>query len=46
MNKDSKAKKPSARTRDILVTIQRSDDDGTIGKLLTVLGVRGEETLE
>lgn len=33
-------------TGDVLVTAQRCDDDGTIGKLLTVLGGGGEETLK
>jgi len=35
-----------ARTGNVLITIQGSDDDGTVSELLAVLVVGGEETLK
>lgn len=35
-----------ARTGDVLVTAQGSNDNGTVSELLTILGGRREETLE
>ena len=36
----------SARTGNVLITVQGSNDDGTVGELLAVLVVGGEETLK
>jgi len=35
-----------ARTGNVLITVQGSDDDGTVSELLAVLVVGGEETLK
>jgi len=39
-------KRRSALTGDVLVTAQRSNDDGTVRELLAVLGVGWEESLK
>ena len=46
VNGERKSKKPSAHTGDVLVTVQRSDYDGTISESLAVLVSGREETLK
>ena len=41
-----RSKHPSAHTGDVLVTVQRGDDDGTVSEFLAVLVGGREETLE
>ena len=43
---ERRSKNPSTRTGDVPVTVQRSDDDGTVSELFAVLVGGREETLE